>query len=177
MSDSDAERSARKSAPAETPTLTPRPLSLPEGGRERGVGTLVHATTVDLAGLGVLIMGAPGAGKSELALRLIADGAFLVADDQTWVEAIEGVLRACAPARIAGLIEQRGVGIARAPTKKATRLRLALALSHRIERMPERRAWSLPGEAAPHVPLIDFDARETSAPAKLRFALTAVLST
>ena len=158
------------------PTLTPRPLSLPEGGRERGVDAmLVHATTIDIAGLGVLIMGASGAGKSDLALRLIAEGAFLVADDQTWVEARGEGLRASAPERIAGLIEQRGLGIARAPTKRATRLRLAVALSDAVERMPERRSWSLPG-GGPELPLIDFDARETSAPAKLRFALAAVLN-
>ena len=44
---------------------------------------LVHATTIDIAGLGVLVMGASGSGKSDLALRLIAAGALLVADDQT----------------------------------------------------------------------------------------------
>ena len=41
---------------------------------------LVHATALDIAGLGVLILGTSGAGKSDLALRLILDGALLVAD-------------------------------------------------------------------------------------------------
>ena len=79
---------------------------------------LVHATTLDIAGLGVLILGASGVGKSDLALRLIADGALLVADDQTLVEARGDELWATAPATIAGLIEARGVGIVPTGIKK-----------------------------------------------------------
>ena len=43
---------------------------------------LVHGTCVELFGLGVLLRGPSGCGKSDLALRLIDDGARLVADDQ-----------------------------------------------------------------------------------------------
>lgn len=136
---------------------------------------LVHATTIDLAGMGVLIMGQPGAGKSDLAMRLIAEGALLVADDQTMVEIEGGMLRALAPPSIFGLIEVRGVGIARAAVKRATRLRLAALLTPgQPERMPERRTWSLPGSDAPSVPLIEINGLDASAPAKLRFALSAV---
>src|SRR5262245_15572158 len=137
---------------------------------------LVHATTVDIAGLGVLILGESGAGKSELALRLIADSALLVSDDQTWVDVVGDNLMARAPQSIMGLVEQRGFGIVRAPTKRGTRLRLAVVLGEALERMPERREWSLPGTARPHVPLIELDPRGPSAPAKLRSALAAVLN-
>ena len=41
----------------------------------------IHATLISLRGHGVLITGAPGIGKSELALNLIERGAQLVADD------------------------------------------------------------------------------------------------
>ncbi|MBT7294587.1 MAG: serine/threonine protein kinase, partial [Rhodospirillaceae bacterium] len=43
---------------------------------------LNHATCIALAGKGVLLRGFSGAGKSDLALRLIDGGAKLVADDQ-----------------------------------------------------------------------------------------------
>jgi len=136
---------------------------------------LVHATTVDIAGLGVLILGESGAGKSDLALRLIADGALLVADDQTDVAVGGDALRATSPATISGLIEVRGVGVVRAPVKAATRLRLAVSLIVMVpERMPESRAWSLPGHAKPSIPLIALGAFEASAVEKVRRALTAV---
>ena len=42
----------------------------------------LHATCVQLGGVGVVLLGASGVGKSDLALRLIDAGALLVADDQ-----------------------------------------------------------------------------------------------
>ena len=136
---------------------------------------LVHATTVDISGCGVLLMGASGAGKSDLALRLIADGALLVADDQTFVEFVDGCLRASAPGHIAGLIEVRGIGLLPAPAKAATRLRLAVQLVQVApERMPEPQTWSLPGGAGPNLPLVRLMPFEASAPHKLRHALAIV---
>lgn len=136
---------------------------------------LVHATTVDISGCGVLLLGPSGAGKSDLALRLIADGALLVADDQTAIEMIDGYLRAAVPAIISGSIEVRGVGLVPAAVKTATRLRLAVQLVDvSRERMPEPGTWSLPGHPQPHVPLIALVPFEASAPAKLRCALAVV---
>ncbi len=131
---------------------------------------LVHATTVDIAGLGVLILGVPGAGKSDLALRLIAEGALLVADDQTVIEMRGDEIWASAPEKIAGLVEARGVGIVPTATKRATRLVLAVQLTALPARMPERRTWALPGAGA-QIPLIELSPFEASAPAKLRLAL------
>jgi HPr kinase/phosphorylase len=136
---------------------------------------LVHATTIDVAGLGVLIEGASGSGKSDLALRMIAGGALLVADDQTEVEIVGDTLRARSPKTISGLIEARGVGIVAAPIKAATTLRLAVALvSEPPERMPQQRTWSLPGGGGPLIPLIDVCAFEPSTTEKLRRALDSV---
>jgi serine kinase of HPr protein (carbohydrate metabolism regulator) len=41
----------------------------------------LHATAVALGEAGVLLLGPPGSGKSDLALRLIDRGAILIADD------------------------------------------------------------------------------------------------
>ena len=138
---------------------------------------LVHATTVDIAGCGVMLLGEPGAGKSDLALRLIAEGALLVSDDQTCVEPVDDGLRAFAPGTISGLIETRGVGIGRAAMKAATRLRLVVVLKAETpERMPEPSTWSLPGSALLRLPLVELSPFEASATAKLRHALVVVLN-
>ena len=133
---------------------------------------LIHATAVDVNGAGVLILGGSGAGKSDLALRLIQDGALLVCDDQVDVTAVSGGLRAAPAPNISGLVEARGVGIFRAPTKASTWLRLAVDLvAGDLERMPPASFWGLPGEAGPALALVRLRAFEASAPVKLRFLL------
>jgi len=111
-----------------------------------------------------------------LALRLIESGARLVADDQTELVRRGKSVIASAPARIAGLIEARGVGIvklgrdqlvARAPVV----LLVDLAPPERIERLPEAAQESLLGVALPVLMLAPFEA---SASAKLRLALTRI---
>lgn len=74
---------------------------------------IVHASAVQLDGRGVLILGPSGCGKSGLALRLIALGAVLIADDRVILSRRDAALWAEAPASIAGLIEARGVGLIR----------------------------------------------------------------
>ena len=75
-----------------------------------------HASGVVLGDCGVLIAGASGAGKTQLALALIsharAFGLFarLVADDQLFLAARHGRLVCAAPPTIAGLAEFRGLG-------------------------------------------------------------------
>ena len=139
--------------------------------------TLVHATTIQLGSYAVLLLGESGAGKTDLALRLIAEGALLVADDQTRLTLRDGRLIASAPATIAGRIEARGVGILPAPQIESSIVRLAVQLAGEpIERMPAPALWAPPGVAsAPHIPLIALTPFEPSAPVKLRMALLAVL--
>lgn len=86
--------------------------------------------------MGVLIRGKSGAGKSDLALRLIDAGAVLVADDQVLLEN----KTASAPARLRGLLEVRGLGIVRLPFIEKTTIALTVDLcsAAEIERLPER---------------------------------------
>ena len=42
----------------------------------------IHATAVELYGHAILLRGEPGSGKSDLALRLIHEGAKLISDDR-----------------------------------------------------------------------------------------------
>src|SRR5213083_2179750 len=67
---------------------------------------------VDILGVGVLIRGASGIGKSETALGLIERGYSLVADDVTRVTSLEGrELMATAPDLTRNHMEVRGIGI------------------------------------------------------------------
>jgi HPr kinase/phosphorylase len=67
---------------------------------------------VDILGIGVLIRGASGVGKSECVLGLIERGYSLVADDVTKVKSLEGrELMATAPELTRYHMEVRGIGI------------------------------------------------------------------
>ncbi len=130
----------------------------------------VHATSVFVAGRGVLLRGASGSGKSDLALRLIDGGAQLIADDYTELRLVGGAVVMSAPPPIAGRLEVRGIGIVDVPTVAAARLSLIvdLAPASEIARLPEPRCGTLCGRSFPICTLAPFEA---SAPAKLRLAV------
>ncbi len=143
---------------------------------------LIHGTCLAIGKDGVLLLGAPGSGKSDLALRLIdaagmglsgvARGARLVADDQVAVRRADGRLIASAPQALAGKMEIRGIGIvAIAPQAHAT-LRLAVRLTPaaEIERLPDlaRARMEILGIA---IALVLIDPEKASAPARIRAAL------
>ncbi|MBI2741949.1 MAG: HPr kinase/phosphatase C-terminal domain-containing protein [Rhodospirillales bacterium] len=139
--------------------------------------TRVHATCVALrrgrAWRAVLLRGPSGAGKSDLALRLIETGWRLVADDQTELSRQGEQVIATAPARIAGLVEARGLGIVELGRDQLVRrapvaLLVDLAQPERIERLPEPASETVLGIDLPVVSLAPFEA---SASAKLRLAL------
>jgi serine kinase of HPr protein (carbohydrate metabolism regulator) len=107
----------------------------------------------------VLITGRPGAGKSDLALRLIGRGWRLVADDYAHVTASAGALYAVAPATIAGRMEARGVGLVAACDRGPTRLALAVELvEDPVERLPEPAARTVEGVRLPVLRLNGFEA-------------------
>ena len=127
----------------------------------------VHATCVDFGRAAVLLRGPAGAGKSDLALRLIDRGALLVADDQVELEARRGELWARAPATLAGKIEVRGYGVVDVPHVAKARVRLVADLDGAtpLERLPEPASCELEGVS---LPLIRLNPFEASAAAKLR---------
>ena len=143
---------------------------------------LIHGTCLAIGGDGVLLLGAPGSGKSDLALRLIdaagmglsgvARIARLVADDQVAIRRAEGRLIASAPQALAGKLEIRGIGIVDIAPQANAALRLAVRLTPaaEIERLPDlaQARMEILGIA---IPLVLIDPEKASAPAWIRAAL------
>jgi len=77
--------------------------------------TRMHGVLVDVYGIGILITGESGIGKSETALELIKRGHRLVADDAVDIKEIDGVLKGKAPYITSGMMEVRGMGIIDVP--------------------------------------------------------------
>lgn len=139
------------------------PLCPPEGAQ-------LHASCVSLPHGAVLLLGESGSGKSNVALRLIDDGAQLVADDRVNLVAEGGQLMASAPQPIAGKMEIRGVGILDMPSVQHIPIKLAVKLidGEPLERLPEPAFFDC---LDLRVPLLSLHAFEGSTCAKIRLFL------
>jgi HPr kinase/phosphorylase len=74
--------------------------------------TRVHGVLLDVYGLGILLIGSSGAGKSETALDLITRGHSLVADDRVWIKRYpNGELLGTCEEPLRHHMELRGIGI------------------------------------------------------------------
>ena len=144
-----------------------------------GASELVHATAIALGSKAALLRGAPGSGKSDLALRclaqapgpLVPEQARLVSDDQVRIARTDGRLLASAPETIRGMIEVRGLGLLRVDCIDSAEVRLVVQLvaPEAIERLPDpETAVELCGVRLPLLLLAPFEA---SAPLKLLLAL------
>lgn len=69
-----------------------------------------HGSLVSVGGIGFLIVGEPGIGKTNLCLEAIGRGHQLVADDAVEIKKAGEFLIGRAPTAIRGLIEKRGIG-------------------------------------------------------------------
>lgn len=147
----------------------------------------VHASAIAAGGRAALIRGPSGAGKSDLALRCIAlaptpflpQQASLVSDDQTVIARRGGKLYASAPARIAGLLEARGIGVVRVNDAAAgPPMPLALVVDlvpsgAAADRLPDRLPdpWPMVPILGVELPLLRLKVHEASAPIRLLLAL------
>ena len=112
---------------------------------------------------GVLIQGPADAGKSDLALRCLAQGFRLVADDRVLLWTSGGRLYGRAPDTLAGLLEVRGLDVVRVATIPFCEVVLA-AEAGTPERLPDPAFTDILGL---RVPKIVLRLGESSTPAKL----------
>lgn len=132
-------------------------------------GTALHqATAVAIGCRALLVEGAPGCGKTTLALTLIDRGATLIGDDGVRLYTEAGVLHAAPPRATAGLIEVRGVGIASLPTTSAP-VALVLRSNEVMPRFVDG-VGTIDLAGCP-VPVLAFDLRGPAAALRAEYAL------
>jgi HPr kinase/phosphorylase len=73
--------------------------------------TSVHGVLLEVFGVGVLLTGKSGIGKSETALDLITRGCRLISDDIVEIKRVEDTLRGSCPELTRYFLEIRGIGI------------------------------------------------------------------
>ncbi len=73
--------------------------------------TDLHACFLEIYGIGTLLLGESGIGKSEISLDLIKRGHRLVADDMVNISLVRGTLIGKAPDVLSGMMEVRGIGV------------------------------------------------------------------
>jgi HPr kinase/phosphorylase len=123
-----------------------------------------HGALLEVAGIGVLLSGRSGAGKSECALELVTRGYRLVADDAVDLAVEGGRLWGRSAPAVRDHIEIRGLGILSIPDlygPDAVAAEAELALVCRLERDPvdpdrtglEREEETILGVAVPRVTL------------------------
>jgi serine kinase of HPr protein (carbohydrate metabolism regulator) len=120
---------------------------------------------------GALVEGPSGVGKSDLALRALALGFQLVADDRTLVWRSGDALFGRAPDVLHGLIEVRSLDVVRQSARSLVRIELVAACAaagEALERLPEPASKTYCGLSLPVLALAPL---EPSAPVKLRHAL------
>jgi HPr kinase/phosphorylase len=121
--------------------------------------TTIHGVLVDVYGIGVLIMGESGIGKSETALELVKRGHLLVADDAVEIQQSEEErLIGSAPELIRYLLEIRGLGIINIMTlfgAGAVRDKKKISLVIRLENWQEERQYDRLGLDEERIRIID----------------------
>lgn len=141
----------------------------------------LHATTISLNGTAVMIRGASGAGKSDLALQLLESSGTgltgqtitttLVADDQTVLRCEGETILVSCPEAIAGLLEIRGHDVLNLEAVQNVPLVLVVDLrpAAHIERLPqpEDMFTQILGISIPNVLI---DPSKPSAASRLRVA-------
>tara|TARA_R110000824_G_scaffold17309_1_gene70432 strand:- start:5161 stop:5616 length:456 start_codon:yes stop_codon:yes gene_type:complete len=133
----------------------------------------MHATAVAISGVGVMIRGKSGSGKSDLALRLIDRGATLIGDDYVEIRRQDVKLLLNPPSSLAGKLEVRSLGILECDHVSDIELKLIIDLKEDPDRFPlDTQVMILLGIA---VPFCTLDAMETSAAIKAELALQRIM--
>lgn len=130
-----------------------------------------HATAIEWENVGILIRGAPGSGKTELALKLIGAGATLIADDQVILNNEENKMMASCPPQLTGLMEIKAIGIVEMNHKVETTVGLVIDLVDNEEAVPEPEVAEILGI---HLPLLRLNPFYLASTQKVRLAVNLI---
>ncbi len=114
----------------------------------------LHGVFMDVLGIGVMVTGDSGVGKSELALELISRGHGLVADDIVEMSRIApNVIEGRSPELLKDFLEVRGLGVlnirtvfGEAACRRCMKLRLVVHLAKPVPGVPEATRLPLDNE-------------------------------
>ena len=135
----------------------------------------MHSSSVVIDDNGVLILGDSGSGKSDLALRLIDNGATLISDDISICRKNSNNIYLYCPPEIKGLLEVREIGIITVPFVERIKLRLVVNLkSNNNERFPKDSSFRILGIK---IPIINIEGKNSSAVAKIKVKLNEIRET
>ena len=135
----------------------------------------MHSSSVVIDDNGVLILGDSGSGKSDLALRLIDNGATLISDDISICRKNSNNIYLYCPPEIKGLLEVREIGIITVPFVERIKLRLVVNLkSKNNERFPKDNSFRILGIK---IPIISIEGKNSSAVAKIKVKLNEIRET
>lgn len=132
--------------------------------------TAVHGVLVDIYGIGVLITGKSGVGKSETALELVKRGHRLVADDCVEIRQEDlGTLIGSSPELIEHLLEIRGLGIINVMTlfgAGAVRSHKRITLIMNLEIWDQKKSYDRLGLDEEKMKIIDTDVTKLTVPVR-----------
>ncbi|HET7616533.1 MAG TPA: HPr(Ser) kinase/phosphatase, partial [Bacillales bacterium] len=132
--------------------------------------TAIHGVLVDIYGVGVLITGTSGVGKSETALELVKRGHRLVADDSVEIrQEAEDYLVGNAPELIQHLLEIRGLGIINVMTlfgARAIRNYKKITMVVNLELWNEDKAYDRIGLEEQYVKILDTELPKLTIPVR-----------
>jgi len=98
---------------------------------------ILHASSVEIDGKGVVILGKSGSGKSNLAIKLISMGAKLISDDQTYCKLKDNKIIISKPKTTPNFIEARGIGLIKTPMVMSAKLFCFVNITNiELERLP-----------------------------------------
>ena len=129
----------------------------------------LHSTSIVVEDIGELIIGEPGAGKSDLAMRLIDSGATLITDDLTICKKINNsILYLYTPPEIKGLIEIKEEGLLTVPYIDGIKLSLVVELSNgKIEDKSENCSCKIMGVKIPKI-IVNSKSSESASYVKIK---------
>ncbi|WP_062307305.1 HPr(Ser) kinase/phosphatase [Alicyclobacillus sendaiensis] len=132
--------------------------------------TLQHGVLVDVYGIGILIIGSSGIGKSETGLELIKRGHRLVADDAVVIRQIsDDYLVGSAPPLLQNLIEIRGLGVLNAMTlfgAGAVRTHKRISMVVHLEAWRDNYAYDRLGIETETMKILDIELPKVTVPVR-----------